>query len=393
LEHEKKQIARRLPPQFVRQILNDFNAGDLDALTAAARLRVGQSRLYELRSAWLKNRFGFTAGASGGDHWGPWPADVRKFLVEFVPLQRPPNYQLIADELSRRFDFVRARSTVAGYVQTHLGSLIPKAEPTPRPRRRWQRAQLGELWQHDSSIHPWWPTSDKPVLLLTIDDHSRKIVAGRFVSADTTWLHFEHFRAAFETHGLPAAIYTDALSLFGHTPTSDSLDPCSQFQRALTALGVAHLVAPSPQAKGKIERRFGTLQNRLVTLLAFETVTDFGPANEVLRMEIHRHNTSLCRTTGLRPDEAWTQALAQKRSRLQPIPQKSLLDLHLSLQLNRRVNADNTIDFLGQAWSIAPTPKRTVTLIHHPEKCFWVIPHPPQPPDYRWPQILGSYSL
>ncbi len=386
-------MARRLPPQFIRQILEDFNTSQLDAPTAADRLGIGQSRLYELRSAWLKNRSGFQAGASGGDHRGPWPTDVLKFLTEFVPLQRPPNYQLVADELSRRFDFIRARSTVAGYIQTHLASLIPKAQPTPRPRRRWQRAHLGELWQHDSSIHSWWPNSDKPVLLLTIDDHSRKIVAGRFVSADTTWLHFQHFRTAFETHGLPAAIYTDALSLFGHTPTSDALDPCSQFQRALTALGVAHLVAPSPQAKGKIERRFGTFQNRLVTLLAYEKIADYGPANELLRMEIHRHNTSLCRTTGLQPDEAWNQALAQKRSRLQPTPQKPLLDLHLALQVNRRVNTDNTIDFLGQAWSIAPTPKHTVTLIHHPEKRFWVIPHPPQPPDYRWPEILASYSL
>jgi len=386
-------MARRLPSQFIRQILNDFNAGDVDAATAAERLGIGRSRLYELRTAWLRDRSGFKASASGGDHWGPWPGDVTKFLTEFVPLQRPPNYQLIADELSRRFDFVRTRSTVATYVQAHLASLIPKAQPVPRPRRRWQRAHLGELWQHDSSIHAWWPNSDKPVLLLTIDDHSRKIVAGRFVSADTTWLHFQHFRTAFETHGLPAAIYTDALSLFGHTPTSDALDPCSQFQRALTALGVAHLVAPSPQAKGKIERRFGTLQKRLVTLLAYEGITDYGPANELLRMEIHRHNTSLCRTTGLRPDDAWTQALAQKHSRLQPTPQKPLLDLHLALQLNRRVNADNTIDFLGQAWSIAPTQKRTVTLIHHPQQRFWVVPHPPQPPDFRWPEILASYSL
>lgn len=382
-----------MPAQFVRQILEDFNAGSLHASEAARCLDIGVSRLYELRTAWLRQRADFQTRPSGGDHHGAWPADVQKFLRDFLPFQRPPNYQLIADELVRRFDFLRARSTVAGYVQAHLAHLLPTVPPPPRPRRRWQCAQLGELWQHDSSIHAWWPAPDKPVLLLTLDDHSRKIVAGRFVPADTTWLHFQHFRTAFERHGLPAAVYTDALSLFGHRPSTDALDPCSQFQRALTALGVAHLVAPSPQAKGKIERRFGTFQNRLVTLLAYEGIRDYAPANELLRLEIHRHNHTRCRTTDLSPDEAWHHAVAERRSRLQPTPPTRLLDLHLALQLQRRVNADHTIDFLGQAWSIAPTPKRTVTLIHHPQKHFWVIPQPPQPPEFRWPAILASYSL
>jgi len=156
---------------------------------------------------------------------------------------------------------------------------------------------------------------------------------------------------------------------------------------------VAHLVAPSPQAKGKVERRFGTFQNRLVTLLAYERILDYGQANELLRLEIHRYNQARCRTTGLPPDEAWAQAFAQKRSRLLPTPPKALLDLHLALQLRRRVNADRTIDFLGRAWAIAPTAQRTVCLIHHPQKHFWVLPHPPTPPDYRWPEILASYSL
>ncbi len=121
---------------------------------------------------------------------------------------------------------------------------------------------MGELWQHDSSIHQWWPDEDKQTLLLTVDDHSRKLMAAVFVPTDTTWHHFQHFRSTFTLHGLPVAIYTDGLALFGHESTHDNHGPRSEFQRALTALGVSHLVAPSPQAKGKIERRFGTFQKR-----------------------------------------------------------------------------------------------------------------------------------
>src|SRR5207237_7336069 len=134
--------------------------------------------------------------------------------------------------------------------------------------------------------HQWWPAPDKQTLLLTVDDHSRKLLGGVFVPTDTTWHHFQHFRRTFTAHGLPLALYTDGLALFGHQSTTDGRDPRSEFQRALTALGTTHLVAPSPQAKGKIERRFGTFQKRLLALLAYEKVTAYAPAQELLAHEL-----------------------------------------------------------------------------------------------------------
>ena len=56
---------------------------------------------------------------------------------------------------------------------------------------------IGELWQHDSSIDQWWPATDKQTLLLTVDDHSRKLLGAVFVPTDTTWNHFEDFRRLF----------------------------------------------------------------------------------------------------------------------------------------------------------------------------------------------------
>jgi hypothetical protein len=181
-------------------------------------------------------------------------------------------------------------------VPVRAGSLSQNAPASSPPRirtyRRSRRAHIGELWLHDSSIHQWWPAAQKQILLLTVDDHSGIAVAGRFVIADTTWNHFCLFRAAFENHGIPEAIYTDALSLFGPSSSSDRSDPRSEFQRALRALGVTHLVAPTPQAKGKIERRFGTFKR-------------FHPA-------------------------------------------RALLDLHLSQRQQCRVNNDRTVDIEGR---------------------------------------------
>lgn len=300
---------------------------------------------------------------------------------------------MVADQLAQRLAFHRDRKSVAAHARLHFPRLVLARKPAPKPRRRWERSRIGELWQHDSSIHPWWPADAKQTLLLTVDDHSRKYLAATFVPTDTTWHHFEHFRGAFLRHGRPLALYTDGLALFGYESSTDGGDPRSEFQRALTALGVAHLVAPSPQAKGKIERRFGTFQKRLVTLLAFEGITAYGPAQEFLNHELERQNQTVCRTTGLCPNDAWANALAEQRNALRPCPDPSLLDLHLALHFGRRCNADHQIDFLGRSWPIGPTARHTVTVIHHPGRQFWVVSQPPKPPLNRWSDILAKFSL
>jgi hypothetical protein len=156
-------------------------------------------------------------------------------------------------------------------------------------------------------------------------------------------------------------------------------------------LGVTHRVAPSPQAKGRIERRFGTLPQRLVALLAYEHVGDYPAAQVVLDHPIAQQNATVCRSTGLSPNAAWDKALAEQRTAIRPCPPSTLLDLHLALHLRRRVNADHQIDFLGRSGPIAPTQR--ATLIHHPLRQFWVVAQSPLPPQNTWPESLGNYSL
>ena len=378
---------------FLQHLLQQFNDGQIDRAEAAALLRISEAHLYRLHTRWLQNRAAFSARLSGGSHRRAWPPEACQFLKDFVPLQKPPNFQLVADELARRFGFKRHRQSVAAFVRTHFPNLICQPAPRAKARRRWERARLGELWQHDSSLHQWWPAPAKQTLLLTVDDHSRKLLGAVFVPTDTTWNHFEHFRRLFRQHALPLVVYTDGLSLFGHDSMADDRDPCSEFQRAFSALGVTHLVAPSPQAKGKIERRFGTLQQRLVALLAYEHVRDYPAAQVVLNRQVAHQNATVCRTTGLSPDAAWTKALLEQRTAIRPCPPAALLDLHLALHLRRRVNADLQIDFLGRSWPIAPTQRATITLIHHPLRQFWAVAQPPCPPQNTWPEILGNYSL
>ena len=65
----------------------------------------------------------------------------------------------------------------------------------------------------------------------------------------------------------------------------------------------------------------------------------------------------------------------------------------LGLPAGRRYSTDHTIEFLGRRWPIAPTLLKSITIILHPERQFWVIPHPPLPPTFAWPSVLAHYSL
>ena len=118
-------------------------------------------------------------------------------------------------------------------------------------------------------------------------------------------------------------------------------------KRALRALHVAHLVAPTPQAKGKIERSFQTFQIRLVTLMAHAKVSDWEPADSILQMEIQRQGRKTLRTTGRIPSEVWEEQLLKRTARMRPTPAPTLLDLHFSLRATRKVQTGPYLEFDG----------------------------------------------
>ena len=130
-----------------------------------------------------------------------------------------------------------------------------------------------------------------------------------------------------------------------------------------------------------------------MTLLRHEKVQSFAHAQIVFLAEIDHLNRTVCRTTGMSPNGRWDRALQDGMAAMQPVPRMALLDLHLALHGRRRRRTDNPVDFEGRSWAIAPTLRKTVTIIHHPGRPFWVVPEPPAPPENRWAEVLGKYSV
>ena len=137
--------------------------------------------------------------------------------------------------------------------------------PSPhQPRRR--RECLGELVQIDGSEHAWFEDRAPPrTVLAFVDDATSRLMQVRFVSSESAFDYFRTTRADLEQHGKPVAFYSDKHGIF-RVNSKDAIagEGITQFGRALSALNIDIICANSPQAKGRIERTFSTLQDRMV---------------------------------------------------------------------------------------------------------------------------------
>lgn len=192
-------------------------------------------------------------------------------------------------------------------------------------RKRFEAPQAGILIQRDTSIHLWIPGASRPwKLILDLDDHSRKITGAYFSEHDDVLSNMLVAWETIETHGLPVAYYTDNNPIFNpmnQKPKEGMYsfyrrrewgekESVTQFKRALTELGIEmiHATPYQPQGKGKVERIFRFMQDRLVNEMVTAKVKTIQEANKYLKKWIewynhcHLHSTTGITTVPLTPE-------------------------------------------------------------------------------------------
>jgi hypothetical protein len=229
--------------------------------------------------------------------------------------------------------------------------------PAQRPRRapqyrqrRAPAAACGALVQIDGSPFPWLEDRGPQLTLLgAIDDASSQLLALHFRPTEDLHGYARLFQALFTTHGLPLAVYGDRLNLLvrndAHWTLAEELAGAQEpthLGRVLRDLGVAYIAAGSPQAKGRVERLWGTLQDRLVSELRLRAIATAEAANAYLPDFIAAVNRRFARAPAS-PRPVWRR------------PPRDLA-LVLSCRYRRVVARDNTVR-LGTRWiQIAPGP-------------------------------------
>jgi len=223
--------------------------------------------------------------------------------------------------------------------QLHAAGLVERVKRRGAHRRKRERKPCeGMMLHQDGSRHRWLAGQAPLDLIVTMDDATSTIYSALLVEEEGTASTFCGLREVFAAQGLPCALYTDRGSHYFYTDKAGEAvdkDRLTQVGRALDRLGVEHIAAYSPEARGRSERMFATLQDRLVKELDHAGLRDVDTANRWIRESyLPRHNARFAKPAAL-PEKAFVAV------------DPELLRETLCSEEERVVGRDNTVTYEG----------------------------------------------
>jgi transposase len=236
------------------------------------------------------------------------------------------------------------------WLKLHLqwAGVVPKAPRKGAHRRKRERRPLPGMMLHQDGSRHEWLEGQALDLIVTLDDATGAIYSAFLVEEEGTASTFRALKETFSQRGLPMSLYTDRGSHYFRTTKAGEIDrgSATQVGRALAQLGVEHIGAFSPQARGRSERMFGTLQDRLVKELKLAGLTDIEAANAFLRdIYLPQHNARFA----VEP--------VGEGSAFTPIPGVDLDEI-LCVQEERQVGNDNCVSYRTLKLQIPESPMR-----------------------------------
>jgi hypothetical protein len=288
------------------------------------------------------------------------------------------NYSYIRDRLRKTYRQKVSLNTIINRAKKH-GFYLKKPQRSIHDREVLTR-YAGELIQHDSSHHLWAPVAqEKWYLITSLDDYSRFMLYAVLIKKETSWTHILALQTIILRYGLPYAYYVDSHSIFRFVRGRDSLwykhhlltdETTPQWKQVLQDCNVKVTHSLSPQARGKIERPYGWLQDHLIRTCVREDVTEIKHAQKILNQELHQYNyRQVHSTTQEIPYLRFQKALKEKRSlfrefKIRP-PFQSVKDI-FCLRMDRTVDSYRRVSINNLQFKVHADPRKQVNLRIHP---------------------------
>jgi len=328
--------------------------GDLACARAAELLQITPRHVQRLKARYRQEGGAALAHASRGR---PSPRRLPDRVRDRILCLARTTYagfndHHLCEKLCEVEDFALSRETLRRLLR-RAGIRSPRKRRLPAHRqRRLRSAREGEIILPDGSLHDWLEGRGPYLTAVGLqDDATGKILAAEFFPTETAEAYFRLLQRLLRRYGIPLAFYGDRHGIFvrndDHWTLQEQLagrrQP-TQFGRALQQLGITYIPANSPQAKGRIERLWGVLQDRLVSELRLARATDLDSANQVLRRFVADYNRRFARLAR-DAQTAW-----------RPAPQE--LDRICCFIHERIVSNDNVVQWEGRRFHIPPQPRR-----------------------------------
>src|SRR5437899_3131840 len=346
----ERRVAREVRTMTRKEVIVKAIAGDLTWIQAAAILGITARHLRRLKRSWERR------GYDGlQDQRGRTTRRRRIPIKTIATLCRLRRERYGDFSIQHLWEHATEHHGLAlSYTWTRLvlqaAGLAPKARGRGKYRRKRERRPLvGMLLHLDASTHAWLPDQPPQDLVVALDDADGRILYARFWPQEGTASTFHALHHVLTHYGRFAELYTDRGSHFCYTPSAGAapdVTHATQVQQALRALGIRHILARSPEARGRSERAFGTLQGRLPQELRLHGTTDYAAAHQYL-------------TTTFVPafNRRFTVRPAQPGSAFVPVAGIDLR-LVLSARHDRVVANDSTVRFGPLTLQLPPTRER-----------------------------------
>lgn len=337
-------------------IINNLRANKIDGTEAAKQLNLSVRQTKRLKAN--VGRLGIKGiihGNRGRTSHNKISTSILKKVKEYLQKIYHDFNPLLAQEHLRDDCKIKLSKETIRQIMISEKLWLPRRK-TDVKKHFWRERKdnYGEMEQFDGSYHNWFEGRNEAAvgleqcLLLSVDDATGKITEGVFEYNEGVTPVFKFWKRYFEDKGLPNTIYLDKFSTYkvNHKNAVDNKELMTQFERAMNQLGVRVIHANSPQAKGRVEKMNGTLQRRLVKEMRLNKINTIEDANEFLKeIFIPKFN----RQFAVMPKKE--NDLHQKLS----VSEKNNLDKILSIQSERIINNDYTIQFKNQYFQLTKT--------------------------------------
>lgn len=388
-----EQIHKKFSDEQVKDLMQRYLNKELKREHIQGVLNIGRSRFFELAKLYRENPGKFSISYQRHQRTRFIDSEIEYNIIEELKISkklidrkdtpiRSYNYSFIKNELKKRYKQSISLPTIITRAKEY-GFYINRSKKTKPHDREVITNNVGELIQHDSSLHLWAPAAKQKWWLITsLDDYSRMIFFAKLVKNDCALPHIRAVENIFLSYGVPLSFYVDSDSIFRFVRGRDELhykhykltdETAPQWKHVLNDCRVKVINALSPQAKGKVERPFRWIQDHLVRICDRENISSIAQANQVLFKEIHEYNHKRIHSTTqeipiLRYQRALKEKISVLRKFIVPPPYQSIKDI-FCFRADRIVNAYRTVSFnnLKLRFSNAPIHE-SVNLRIYPHK-------------------------